>query len=77
MKDIDKTIEKKRLARTIGNALDAWRKKNDIHEDVSAECLLTHPTLYIDDSGVSHTGPLVIVDVDYDDIDEMDDDEDV
>ena len=68
----DRRILENEVARTVGTAVSRWMKKNGIDDDVNVSAVVMRPTLYVDETGVSHTGPLTIVDVDI----ACDDDED-
>lgn len=60
----DRRILENEVARTVGTAVSRWMKKNGIEDDVNVSAVVMRPTLYVDETGVSHTGPLTIVDVD-------------
>ena len=70
----NKKIMQCQVAKMIGRAVSEWMKKNGIDEDVSITAAVMHPTLYVDELGVSHTGPLTLIDVDIEDEDDEDDD---
>lgn len=69
MDQADKSIVDNELASQIGGAVRDWLNKNDISEDVIATASVSMPTLYVDDKGRSHTGKLIIVNIDYPDDD--------
>lgn len=68
----DKKIVENEIAAPIGRAISQWMKKNDITEPVSISASVVHPTCYVDDNGLSHSGPLVMCNVTI--IDEYDED---
>ena len=68
----DRKILENEVARSIGKAVSQWMKKNDIEDSVTVSAAVIRPTLYVDETGVSHTGPLTIIDVSIAD-DEEDD----
>lgn len=73
MDEEEKKILQYEVAKNIGRAVAEWMKKNEVEEDVVINAAVVHPTLYIDELGVSHTGPLTLVDVSIDDEDDDDD----
>ena len=75
MDDDDKLINKNLIARQIGRSVSEWVKKNSIEEDVYVVAEVSHPTLYVDEDGVTHTGPLIKVNVEMADDDDDDDDD--
>lgn len=72
MDEANKKILQYEAAKNIGRAVSEWLKKNEVDEDVAVTAAVIHPTLFVDEMGVSHSGPLTIIDVTIDD----DDDED-
>lgn len=70
----DKRIVEGELAGPVGRAVSQWMRKNGISEPVSVTATVTHPTCYVDESGLSHNGPLVVCNVHIIDED-IDDDE--
>jgi hypothetical protein len=74
MDEDNKKILQYQAAKIIGRAVSEWMKKNAIEEDVTISAVVTHPTLYVDELGVSHTGPLTLIDVDIEEEDNDDDD---
>ena len=70
----DRRILENEVARTVGTAVSRWMKKNGIEEDVTVNAMVVRPTLYVDETGISHCGPLAVVNVTIAD-DEDDDDE--
>lgn len=73
MDEANKKILQYEAAKTIGRAVSEWLKKNSIEEDVTVSAAVLHPTLYVDEIGVSHTGPLTMIDVCIDDDSDDDD----
>jgi hypothetical protein len=73
MDEEEKKILQYEVAKNIGRAVSEWMKKNEVEEDVTITAAVLHPTLYVDELGVSHTGPLTLVDVSIDDDDDDDD----
>lgn len=73
MDEEEKKILQYEVAKNIGRAVAEWMKKNEVDEDVVINAAVVHPTLYVDELGVSHTGPLTLVDVSIDDEDDDDD----
>ena len=73
MEEEEKKILQYEVAKNIGRAVSDWMKKNEVEEDVTISAALLHPTLYVDELGVSHSGPLTLIDVSIDDDDEDDD----
>lgn len=73
MDEEEKKILQYEVAKNIGRAVAEWMKKNEVEEDVVINAAVVHPTLYVDELGVSHTGPLTLVDVSIDDEDDDDD----
>jgi hypothetical protein len=73
MDEEEKKILQYEVAKNIGRAVAEWMKKNEVEEDVVINAAVVHPTLYVDELGVSHTGPLTLVDVSIDDDDDDDD----
>ena len=69
----DRKILENEVARGIGKAVSAWMKKNGIEDSVTINAAIIRPTLYMDETGVSHTGPLTIIEVSI--IDDDDDDD--
>ena len=76
MDDSDKLIIKNELATQIGRAVNAWLKRNDIESGVIANAVVTTPTLYVDDNGISHTGALTIIDIRLEEDDDIEEDDD-
>jgi hypothetical protein len=70
MDEEEKKILQYEVAKNIGRAVAEWMKKNEVEEDVVINAAVVHPTLYVDELGVSHTGPLTLVDVSIDDEDD-------
>jgi hypothetical protein len=70
MDEEEKKILQYEVAKNIGRAVSEWMKKNEVEEDVTITAAVLHPTLYVDELGVSHTGPLTLVDVSIDDEDD-------
>lgn len=70
MDEEEKKILQYEVAKNIGRAVAEWMKKNEVEEDVVINAAVVHPTLYVDEFGVSHTGPLTLVDVSIDDEDD-------
>jgi hypothetical protein len=70
MDEEEKKILQYEVAKNIGRAVSEWMKKNEVEEDVTITAAVLHPTLYVDELGVSHTGPLTLVDVSIDDDDD-------
>lgn len=75
MDDDDKLINKNLIARQIGRAVSEWVKKNSIEEDVYVVAEVSRPTLYVDEDGVTHTVPLIKVNVEMADDDDDEDDD--
>ena len=73
MDEEEKKILQYEVAKNIGRAVSEWMKKNEVEEDVTITAAVLHPTLYVDELGVSHSGPLTLIDVTIDDDDEDDD----
>ncbi len=73
MDEEEKKILQYEVAKNIGRAVSDWMKKNEVKEDVTISAAVLHPTLYVDELGVSHSGPLTLIDVSIDDDDEDDD----
>ena len=73
MEEEEKKILQYEVAKNIGRAVSDWMKKNEVEEDVTISAAVLHPTLYVDELGVSHSGPLTLIDVSIDDDDEDDD----
>ena len=73
MDEEEKKILQYEVAKNIGRAVSEWMKKNEVEEDVTISAAVLHPTLYVDELGVSHSGPLTLIDVSIDDDDEDDD----
>ena len=73
MEEEEKKILQYEVAKNIGRAVSEWMKKNEVEEDVTISAAVLHPTLYVDELGVSHSGPLTLIDVSIDDDDEDDD----
>lgn len=73
MEEEEKKILQYEVAKNIGRAVSEWMKKNEVEEDVTITAAVLHPTLYVDELGVSHSGPLTLIDVSIDDDDEDDD----
>ena len=73
MDEEEKKILQYEVAKNIGRAVSDWMKKNEVEEDVTITAAVLHPTLYVDELGVSHSGPLTLIDVSIDDDDEDDD----
>lgn len=73
MDEEEKKILQYEVAKNIGRAVSEWMKKNEVEEDVTITAAVLHPTLYVDELGVSHSGPLTLIDVSIDDDDEDDD----
>ena len=73
MEEEEKKILQYEVAKSIGRAVSDWMKKNEVMEDVTISAAVLHPTLYVDELGVSHSGPLTLIDVSIDDDDEDDD----
>ena len=71
MDENDKKILENEVARGVGKAVSQWMKKNGIEDNVTVTAAIIRPTLYLDETGVSHTGPLTMIDVNI-----MDDDDD-
>lgn len=67
----DKKIIENEVARGVGKAVFQWMKKNGIEDNVTVNAAIIRPTLFVDETGVSHTGPVTIIDVNV-----MDDDDD-
>lgn len=75
MDSADRKILEHKLSKQIGKSVSVWLKENDLEDmPVVVAASVTHPTLYIDEMGVSHTGHVVLVDVRIND-DDNDDDE--
>lgn len=74
MEEEEKKILQYEVAKNIGRAVSEWMKKNEVEEDVTITAAVLHPTLYVDELGVSHSGPLTLIDVSIDDDDDEDDD---
>lgn len=72
MDDDNKKILEYEAAKRITTAVSDWMKRNHIDYDVNIHAAIIHPTLYLDDNDVAHTGPLTMIDVS---IDNDDDDE--
>lgn len=72
MDSTDKKIMEHELAQPIGKAVSAWCKKNNIDVPVSVYSQVMRPTLYVDETGVSHSGNLIIIDVQIKDDDDFD-----
>ena len=45
-------------------------KENGVEEPVFVNATVSHPSCYVDEQGVSHTGPLVVCNVRIADMDE-------
>lgn len=74
MDSADRKILEHKLSKQIGKAVNEWLKENGLEDEpVVAAASVLHPSLYVDDNGVSHTGHVVLVDVQ---INDDDDDED-
>lgn len=71
---VDKKIMESEIAAPIGKAVSQWMKKNDITDPVSIHATVAHPTCYVDEQGLSHSGPLIICNVQIIN-DEWDDDD--
>lgn len=67
----DKKILEHKLAVPIGKAINDWLRENDL-QDVPVVCQasVVHPSLYVDENGVSHTGHVALIDVEIDDDDD-------
>lgn len=74
MEGVDLLILKNSCAVPVGRVISEWMKKNGIDNDVAVNATISYPSCYIDECGVPHSGPLVVVDVDIadDDIEEDD-----
>lgn len=72
----DKKILENEIATPIGRAVSQWMKKNRIEEPVSITASVVHPSCYVDEQGMSHTGPLIICNVRIVDDEEWDDEDD-
>lgn len=69
----DRLILENFVAKSVGKAVSDWIKKNGITDDVFISAMVSKPTLYIDETGVSHTGPLITVEVSFEDSEDDDD----
>lgn len=72
----DKRIVEGELAGPVGRAVSQWMRKNGIEEPVTVTATVSHPTCYVDETGVSHSGPLVVCNVHILDEEDYYDDED-
>lgn len=63
MDPTDRLIIENELAAPIGRAVAEWRSRNGVEEPVSVTATVTFPTCYVDERGVSHSGPLVVCNV--------------
>lgn len=73
MDSADKRILEHKLAKPIGKAVSEWLKENDLVDvPVIAAASVVHPSLYVDENGVSHTGHVVLIDVEINDGDDDD-----
>ena len=75
MEEEDKLILENEIGVAIGRAVSHWIKKNEITDPVLVQANVMNPTCYIDDTGISHTGSVVVVNCHIVDIDEDDDDD--
>lgn len=74
MEQDDRLILENEAARSIGKAVFQWMKKNGIEDSVTVNAAVIRPTLFVDETGVSHTGPLTIIDVSIIDDDDSEND---
>lgn len=73
MDNCDKKIFENRLAVPIGKAISEWLRQNEITDPVVVGATVGYPSCYIDEKGVSHTGPLIVCNVHI--VDDADDDD--
>ena len=76
MEEADRKILEHQLAKPVAKAVSKWMKENGIEEPVFVNATVSNPSCYVDEQGVSHTGPLVVCDVRIADMDEDEDDDD-
>lgn len=76
MDSADVEIMEKELSATIGKAIGVWSKKNGIDEPVSVTATISHPSCYVDELGVAHTGNLIVCNVSILSDEDYDDDDD-
>ena len=70
----DKKILEYQLSATICKAVSKWLKQNEVDSPVSVVASVSHPSCYVDEVGVVHTGPLVVCHIDIEDDEDDDDD---
>lgn len=69
MEETDRQILRHTLAVRVGKAVsEAIAKERNLEEDVYVMVGVTRPACYIDDAGETHSGHIVIVDVEIADI---------
>lgn len=67
----DRKILEHKLAVPIGKAISDWLRDNDLQDmPVVVGASVVRPSLYVDEKGVSHTGHVVLVDIEIDDDDD-------
>lgn len=74
MDSADKKILEHQIAVPVGKAVSKWMKENGVTEPVAVNVMASTPSCYIDEQGISHSGPLIVCNVDI--VDYEDDDED-
>lgn len=74
MDESDKRILEHQLAGPVAKAVCKWMKQNEVTDPVTVHATVTHPSCYVDEQGLPHTGPLVVCDVHIMDDDDDDDD---
>lgn len=75
MEETDRKILQNMLARKVGKAVnDVIVKLGDFDEDIQVRAIVDKPSCYVDDSGTTHFGRLITIEVDI--IEEAVDDED-
>ena len=72
----DKKILENELSVAVAKAVCQWSKKNGILCPVHVTATQMSPSCFVDEQCVSHSGPLVVCDVDIIDDDDYFDEED-
>lgn len=68
----DKKILENEMSVKVARMVRKWCDDNEVYDPVVVHATVSHPSCYLDDAGVIHTGSLIAVDCDI--VDDDDDD---
>lgn len=69
----DRKIVENKLAVPLAKAVSQWMKANEVTTPVAIDAHVVFPSCYVDEQGVSHTGPVIMCNVEV--MDDFDDDD--